>query len=111
VAPMSTQGQTWANCPRRATSRSGNVAPSVPQPRTSRTFHHFPASDPSDSAYSEWFVKRALPPYLGRCCAATSTIDNPDFLFTHNFVNPATSSDWAEAEKSYPECPFLRYFQ
>ena len=39
VAPMSTQGQT--NRPRRATSRSGNVAPSVPQPRTCRTFHSF----------------------------------------------------------------------
>jgi len=90
VAPMSTRGQT--NCPRRATSRSGNVAPSVPQPRTSRTFYHFPASDPSDSAYSEWLVKHALPPYLGRRCAATFTIDNRDFLFTGNLVNPPPGS-------------------
>jgi len=105
---MSTQGQT--NRPRRATSRSGNVAPSVPQPRTSRTVHHFPAFDPSDSVYSERLVKHALPPYLGRRCAATSTISNRDFLFTGNFVSPAISSDWAEAGKVTLSAPFCVTF-
>jgi len=102
VAPMSTPARGQTNRPRRATSRSGNVAPSVPQPRNSSTFHHFPASDPSDSAYSEWLVKHALhsSSYLDRRCAATFTIDNRDIIFTGNFVNPATSSAWAEARKA-----------
>jgi len=52
--------------PRRSSSRSGNVVPPTLLPRNCRNMNHFPISDTSDSAYSEWLVKHSLPPYLGQ---------------------------------------------
>ena len=48
--------------PSRSSSRSGNVVPSTLLPRNSRNMNHFPISDTSDSAYSEWLVQHSLPP-------------------------------------------------
>jgi len=87
--------------PSCSSPRSGNVVPFVLRPRISRNFDHFPASDRSDSAYSEWFVKHSFPHYLSQLCSATFTISDCDFLFKGNFVNPATSSDWAEVGKAH----------
>jgi len=71
----------------------------------------FPASDPSDSACSQWLVKHALPLYPGQRCAAAFTIDNRDFLFMGNFVNPTTSCDLAEAGKATLIAPFCVTFK
>ena len=46
--------------PSRSSSRSGNVIPSTLLPRNSHNMNHFPISDTSDSAYSEWLVKHSL---------------------------------------------------
>ena len=40
--------------PSHSSSRSGNVVPSTLLPKNSRNMNHFPISDTSDSAYSEW---------------------------------------------------------
>jgi len=62
-------------------SRSGNVVLPAMLPRNPRTLNHFPISDTSDSAYSEWLVKHSLPPYLGQPCSAVFTFGNGYVIF------------------------------
>jgi len=62
--------------PSCSSSRSGNVVPSTLLPRNPRNMIHFPISDTSDSAYSEWLVKHSVPPYLGQHCSFAFTVDN-----------------------------------
>jgi len=78
------------NQPSRSSSRSGNVVLSALLPRNPHTLNHFPLSDTSGSAYSEWLVKHSLPPFLGQPCSAVFTVGNGDVIFKGNFVNPAT---------------------
>jgi len=67
--------------PSRSSSRSGNVVTSTLLPRNSRNMNHFPISDTSDSAYTEWLVKNFLPPYLGQPCSFAFTVDNDEVIF------------------------------
>ena len=67
--------------PSRSSSRSGNVVPFILLPRNPRNMNHFPISDTSDSAYSEWLVKHSLPPYLGQPCSFAFTVDNDEVIF------------------------------
>ena len=96
--------------PSRSASRSGNVVPSTLLPRNSRNMNHFPISDTSDSAYSEWLVKHSLPPYLGQPCSFAFTVDNDEVIFKGKFVNPATHSDLLVAGKATLRTPFCVLF-
>ena len=106
-ALLATMGQ---NRPSRSSSRSGNVVPSALLPRNPRTLNHFPLSDTSDSAYSEWLVKHSLSPFLGQPCSAVFTVGNGDIIFKGNFVNPATHSDSLVAGKATLRTPFCVLF-
>jgi len=79
-------------------------------PRNSRNMNHFPISDTSDSAYSEWLVKHFLPPYLGQPCSFAFTVDNDEVIFKGKFVNPATHSDFLVAGKATLRTPFCFLF-
>jgi len=98
------------NRPSRSSSCSGNVVPSALLPRNPRTLNHFPLSDTSDSAYSEWLVKHSLSPFLGQPCSAVFTVGNGDIIFKGNFVNPATHSDSLVAGKATLRTPFCVLF-
>jgi len=69
--------------PSRSSSRSGNVVPSTLLPRNSRKMNHFPISDTSDSAYSEWLVKHSLP----RACLSILIYGETNKLFRARVKN------------------------
>jgi len=72
--------------------------------------NHFPISDTSDSAYSEWLVKHFLPSYLDKPCSFAFTVDNDEVIFKCKFVNPATHSDLLVAGKASLRSPFCVLF-
>jgi len=98
--------------PSRSSSRSGNVVPSnlLPTSGNSRNMNHFPISDTSDSAYSEWLVKYSLPPYPGQTCSVAFTVDTDEVNFRGKFVNPATHSDLLVPGKPTLRTPFCVLF-